>query len=1167
MQEIRLLFTPLADDSRQVQITDGDGKPIGVAQPFTLTLTDDDYDDLRWYLEAYMELPDGGAVVRAQRIEARLAQWGRQLHAAIFAAPENAAALQALLSAAEPRQLTIATDDPALLRLPWELMADAAGHLALRVSIRRQLKAPQALIPRSAALPLRILYIVSRPEDAGFIDPRLTTQALFAALDPLGAAVQLDFCRPPTLARMGEMLRAAQQAGDSYDVVHFDGHGTFMAQQQLGALCFEQADDGSGDAKTDLVPADRLGHLLAQHQIPLVVLAACHSATVQSMVANAVAPRLIQAGVASVLAMGHAVHVAAAKVLLDRFYRELASGTTIGHAVAQGRSALLAAPERWLEYGPGARSLPLQDWFLPQLYQRGADESLLPPGLAILRAPRKFDLFLSHNHNDSARVEALAVTLTEKHGLRVWLDHWERRPGKLKPQCEAGIRASRFTVVAGSQAAVDSAWVAWEIQHHLELNPEADHLLPIKLEPLQLPPELEGQLWVDFTDPARDAENAARLARLIRSTDAADARKRCGYRPPARQPHEHGPFPPAPNCGFQGRAHELLRLERQFRHRRGIVLHAMGGMGKTTLATEAADWWTHSGLFRDGACFVSFEQFTNAERVVQVFGCYVFGDSFNQFPPIEQRRQAVEALRDHAVLLVWDNYESTLPQFNDGAAASGSAQTSNPYTDDERRRLAELFRDLTAGQGRGAVLVICRPGDTGLPGASRHELHGLARADSLWLLAAVFKQHGMTLSDPRLTRERLDPLLQDLADHPLSLELVGPHLKSLTPEAIRADFGALLARIELDAPPGPDGKPGRNSSLLASLEFSIRHLSPAAREALPWLGLFRGGVFEQVLLQVSQIAPQAWAPIRRELQGVALLRADGELELEGRPFLRFHPTLAFAVADDKLAQQPETRRRFVGVYLALKRWLGQALQGSQSRAALAILDREEANYRTAVRWALGDGLVREAAGLGNIFKDYLERSCRLRERDAWVMLLRAATQQGVFTAEAADYERQDAWRRFEQGDQTAAVAQLQALIERLRTTTEFDPAFQLAMAILTLGYLFDQKGTSRQAIPWLQEALGLWEALVETKGGKPWESLLAEDDHAKATPELGNLAATFGGLANALSRMGSPNAALALEMAEPIFLSCPSAKCRKRRLGAGLARVREGTKWVNRNLP
>lgn len=633
MHEIRLLFTPLADASRQVQLTDADGKSLGVAQPFTLTLTEDDDDAIRWYLESYMELPDGGAVIREQRIEARLAQWGRQLHAAVFAAPENHAALQGLLAAREPRQLSIATDDPALLRLPWELMADAAGNLALRVSIRRQLAKPEALIAREVKLPLRILYVVSRPEDAGFIDPRLTTQALFAALDPLGAAVQLDLCRPPTLARMDEMLRAAQHAGDGYDVVHFDGHGTFMPQQQIGGLCFEQADDGSGEALTDLVPADQLGNLLAQHKIALVVLEACRSATVKSIVFRAVAPRLIQAGVASVLAMGHAVHVEAARCLLDRFYRELLRGTTIGHAVAQGRSALVAAPARWLEYGPGARTLRLEDWFLPQLYQRGADESLLPPDLAQQPALRQFDLFLSHNHNDSARVEALAVALSQQHGLRVWLDKWECNPGKLAPQCAAGIRASRFTVVVGSQTAIDSQWVTWEWREHLALNPEADHLLPIKLEPLQLPHELDANLWLDFTDPAKDAENAALLARLIRSTDAADARKRRGYRPPARLRDEHGPFPPAPNYGFQDRARELMVLERQFRSQRGIVLHAMGGMGKTTLATEAAGWWTRSGLFRDGACFVSFENFTSAERVVQVFGCYVAGEKLELVGP------------------------------------------------------------------------------------------------------------------------------------------------------------------------------------------------------------------------------------------------------------------------------------------------------------------------------------------------------------------------------------------------------------------------------------------------------------------------------------------------------------------------------------------------------
>ena len=787
-------------------------------------------------------------------------------------------------------------------------------------------------------------------------------------------------------------------------------------------------------------------------------------------------------------------------------------------------------------------------------------------GLTPCRSPRQFDVFLSHNHNDSARVETLARTLVEKHGLRVWLDKWECVPGDLKKQCEAGIRNSRFTVVAGSQDALDSKWVDWEIKKHLELNPDQDRLLPLKLEPLKLPRKLDGLLWVDFTEPEKDAENAALLARLIRTADAEDARRLRGFRSPARQRDEHGPFPPSPTYGFHGRARELLALERQFRNQRGIVLHAMGGMGKTTLATEAADWWTRSGLFRDGACFVSFEQFTSAERVVQVFGCYIAGEKFNQLPATEQRRRAIEFIQQKDVLLVWDNYESALPQFNVAAfrrnadpqfnveeslrdSDSCLSLTASPYTDEERTRLAELFRDLTTGPGRGCVLVTCRPGDTGLPGARRHELQGLARADSLWLLAEILQKHDMKLSDPRLTREKLDPLLKDLADHPLSLELVGPHLKTLTPEVIRRDFGKLLEQFEQDAPLGPDVKPGRNSSLLASLEFSRRHLSPAAQQALPWLGLFSGGVFEQPLLDVSQITPEVWAPIRRELQSIALVRPEDDVQIADRPFLRFHPTLASAarfvvpaLAGGPLDQQvptgtvdavppeggttSELRQRFIHVYLALMQALDKALTGSQSRAALAIVDREEANYRTAVRWAIGDGLIREAAAMGTTFKDYLEMSGRLRERDTWVTMLKDATQQGTFTEEAAAYEREDAYRRFQQGDPQGAVEQLQVLIERLRSTTEFDPAYQLATAITTLGRLLDNAGASSQAIPFLQEAVGLWEALVEKAGGQPWESLLATGEHAKATAQLGNLSATMGDLANALSSTGEHDAAL-----------------------------------------
>ncbi len=1156
--EIRVRFSPADKDRFQIHFTDAEGNPKGVPGDFTPFLTDDDYENLRWYLEEYMDLPDGGAVVRARDIECQLQAWGRRLHDALFSASENQGLLRELLDGPEPRELTIATDQSSLLRLPWELMADDAGSLALRVSVRRQLDLPKETERRPLPLPLRMLYIVSRPADTGFIDPRLTTRSLMTAIDPLSEDVRLDFCRPPTLVRMEEMLRDGQAADEPYHVVHFDGHGTYLPEAQIGALCFEQPDDASGTSRTDLVRADRLGDLLAKYRIPLVVLEACRSATVgKTAVFRSVAPRLILSGVGSVLSMGHAVHVEAAKILLDRFYRELVRGATIGQAVANGRSALVSANARWIEYGPQGRTIILKDWFLPHLYQRGPDMGLLPADIGNRKSVRQYDVFLSHNHADSVRVEALARMLVEQHGLRVWLDQWECGPGHLEPQCETGIRDSRFTIVVGSQPALDSKWVAWEIDKHRELNPNDDRLIPIKFESLKLPAKLNKLLWVDFTDPANDTDNAAKLASYIRSADAEDARRRRGFRPPPER-GQTGCFPRPPLYGFQGRAKELYDLESQFRRRRGIVLHAMGGMGKTTLASEAAAWWTRSGLFRDGACFISFEQFVSAERVVQVLGNYCEGPKFEQRPAVEQRRRAIEFFQQRDVLMVWDNYESALPQFNTNntnpisrrALAPGSAQKSidtespdvqpdatepdasawrlisladaSPYSDEERRRLAELFHDLTTGPGRGCLLVTCRPGETGLPGASRTELHGLARPDSLWLLHSILERDGQSLDDPRLTRDKLEPLLRDLADHPLSLELVGPHLKKMTPEEIRADFGSLLKTMQQDS------DQDRNRSLLASLEFSRRHLSEQARAALPWLGLFSGGVFEGNLLAVSQIAPEAWEPIRVELQGIALLRLEDDIQIAGRPFLRFHPTLAIASADSSLSAQQETRQRFIGVYVAMMQMLDNMLNGSQSRAALEILNREETNYRTAVRWAVADQQYPAAAALGQTFRDYLERSGRLRELDAWVQWLRDAVTQAGFTEEAAAYEQQHAFTLFTQGDPQGAVAKLHALVERLRHTTEFDPAFHLALTVRDLGSVLNQCGVSTQAIPFLQEAIGLWESLVERSSGQRWQELLATSDHAKAASELGNLSVTMGDLANALSSAGQHDEALAI---------------------------------------
>ena len=260
--------------------------------------------------------------------------------------------------------------------------------------------------------------------------------------------------------------------------------------------------------------------------------------------------------------------------------------------------------------------------------------------------------------------------------------------------------------------------------------------------------------------------------------------------------------------------------------------------------------------------------------------------------------------------MVWDNFESVLPQFNDGAADHGS-----PYTDDE-----------PPPTGRSLPRPDQRPGQR-LPlghvpprrdrPSRRHEVRAARPCAGRQPVAAAphprARQHQAQRSP--LSREKLDPLLHDLADHPLSLELVGPHLRSLTPEEIRADFGNLVATMQQDS------DQARNTSLLASLEFSRRHLSADARAALPWLGLFHGGVFEQILLDVSQIAPAAWEAIRTELQGIASAQYGKDIQIGTVPSFVLHPAAALFPQIRRSGISPRRGSRFLGVYLAVMHML------------------------------------------------------------------------------------------------------------------------------------------------------------------------------------------------------------------------------------------------------
>jgi hypothetical protein len=524
----------------------------------------------------------------------------------------------------------------------------------------------------------------------------------------------------------------------------------------------------------------------------------------------------------------------------------------------------------------------------------------------------------------------------------------------------------------------------------------------------------------------------------------------------------------------------------------------MGGMGKTALASEAAAWWTRSGLFRDGACFVSFEQFTSAERVVQVFGCYVAGENFNQLPPGEQRRRAIEFMQQQQVLLVWDNFESTLPQFNDAAS---------PYTDDERRRLAELFADLTRGPGRGAVLVTCRPGETGLPGARRHELHGLARADSLWLLAEILQRHHQKAQrpppEPRETRAA--------ARRPRRSSAVDRTRRPASEDArARGDprrLRQLLARFEQDAPPAPDGE--QRPQLVAARLARILAPPPQRRRAR------RAAVARPVPRRRLRGRPARRQPARPRGLGADPRRVAGNRprSCRGRDSDR-EPPLPALPPDARRRRGRRPPRAAAGDAAALHRrlWGGQA-DAAQDASRLAIArragDSRPRGGQLPLRRPLGDWRWDDPRGRwpgGNVLRlsgdvRPAARARCLGERCSGTRRSRARSRQ-----KRLHYERQAAWTRFQQGDPQGAVAQLQALIERLRSTSEFDPAFQLASAVGDWGrLLLTMRALRARRSRFFTKPSASGKRWWKRKLARPWEALLATGEPARAANELGNL--------------------------------------------------------------
>lgn len=380
MPELSVRFTSdetQPDSPIQVSIFRLDAGVLTNPAPFTPPLDDAVLKEIRWYLEDYSGWPTEVDRLRAERIEQNLEAWGNALRTAVFQGEDGARLWQQFVDDTSPdKLLTIDATDPRVLRLPWELLADKSGHIfARRIGVRRRLQEATRMPESKAALPLpvRILIVVARPDDAGFISPRADSQALLAALAGLGDRVVTEFLYPPTLAALDQRLN--DETRPPVHVVHFDGHGVYEPSQGLGFLLFE-----TEDHKNDFIDATQIGNLLQGTGVPLMVLSACQTSSQEKVNPyDSVAARLIRAGAGSVLAMNYSVMVAATRIFVEAFYGGLAAGLSVGRATDRGRRALMATKLRHTFYRRDEKGnevkwpFKLRDWFLPALYQQAAD--------------------------------------------------------------------------------------------------------------------------------------------------------------------------------------------------------------------------------------------------------------------------------------------------------------------------------------------------------------------------------------------------------------------------------------------------------------------------------------------------------------------------------------------------------------------------------------------------------------------------------------------------------------------------------------------------------------------------------------------------------------------------------------------------------------------------
>ena len=171
MLTLRLTQTTVGQDKYRVEVAlEGDGLPRQAATAqFDFKLSAQDQEDLRWYLEDFLQYPLDPAPTIAARVEKRIAEIGTELFKAVFHADDDARDLWATLrTRLNETRVEVITGVQEATAIPWELIRDPKTDAPLALRARAFVRAQPQAAPPPAVPPDRVR---PHPHPAGHLPP------------------------------------------------------------------------------------------------------------------------------------------------------------------------------------------------------------------------------------------------------------------------------------------------------------------------------------------------------------------------------------------------------------------------------------------------------------------------------------------------------------------------------------------------------------------------------------------------------------------------------------------------------------------------------------------------------------------------------------------------------------------------------------------------------------------------------------------------------------------------------------------------------------------------------------------------------------------------------------------------------------------------------------